>query len=555
MTQPKALILGALLLAAASAGQAADKAAPSPTKLHPDSWTSDGTVTVGGKPVAYQAVVGTLVVHPKGWEDDASLTEVEHPPAASESDAHAANAHAQADAQADATPPDHGAEASMSYVAYLAKDAAPGRRPITFVYNGGPGSSTIWLHMGAFGPRRVVTADDTGTPAAPYQLVNNDESLLDATDLVFVDAPGTGFGRFAGKDAKKAFWGIDEDGNAFANFVTAFLTRYGKWNAPKYLFGESYGTTRSAVLADILEQDKAINVNGVILLSQVLDFGLGPDDADTNPGEDMPYVLALPTYAATALYHHRLGASPPPLAQLLAEVEQFATHDYLQALQAGAALDAATREQVVAKLHDYTGLSPAYLERANLRVDGGEFEHELQADAEQTTGRLDTRFSGPVMDPMAKDADYDPQEAAIGSAYVSAFNDYVRRTLNYDGAHIYKDGIDVGKDWDFKHQPPGAKEPLDGTTPNVMPDLAAAMKFNPNLKVMLNAGYYDLATPFFEGLYEMRHLPMPRSLQANIELKQYSSGHMVYAHIQALRTLHDNVADFIRRTDHEEPVR
>ena len=154
------------------------------------------------------------------------------------------------------------------------------------------------------------------------------------------------------------------------------------------------------------------------------------------------------------------------------------------------------------------------------------------------------------MDPMAKDAAYDPQSAAIGSAYVSAFNDYVRRTLHYDGARIYKDGIDVGKDWDFKHQPPGAKEPLDGTTPNVMPDLAAAMKYDPNLKVMLNAGYYDLATPFFEGLYEMRHLPMPQSLQANIELKQYPSGHMVYAHIAALRTLHDNVADFIRRTDH-----
>ena len=544
-----ALVLGAVALAAASPSPPADKgAAPAPKPgLHPDSWTSTGTVSIGGKPVAYQAVVGTLIVHPKGWEDDdAGQSDADKPPAAASEET---GSHS-----AEASPPEHGAEASMSYVAYLATGATPGSRPVTFVFNGGPGSSTIWLHMGAFGPRRVVTADDSATPAAPYQLVNNDDSLLDVSDLVFVDAPGTGLGRFAGKDAKKAFWGIDEDGNAFADFVTSFLTRYRKWNAPKYLFGESYGTTRSAVLANILEQDKGINLNGVILLSQILDFQLSPDDADTNPGEDMPYVLALPTYAATALYHHRLGANPPPLDQLLPQVEQFATHDYLQALQAGATLDAAERDRIAAKLHDYTGLSVAYLERANLRVDGGEFEHELQADREQITGRLDTRFSGPVMDPMGKDADYDPQAAAISSAYVSAFNDYVRRVLHYDGAHLYKEEIDIGRDWDNRHQPPGAKQPLDGTTPNVMPDLAAAMKYDPNLKVMLNAGYYDLATPYFEGVYEMRHLPMPTHLQANIELKQYASGHMVYAHLDALRTLHDNVADFIRRTDRAGPA-
>ena len=427
--QATALILAAGLLLA-TAGHAADKGAASPPKpaLHPDSWTSDGTATIGGKPIAYQAVVGTLIVHPKGWEDDDALPEADHPPApgSEETGSHSAEAAA----------PEHGVEASMSYVAYLAKDAAPGRRPITFIYNGGPGSSTIWLHMGAFGPQRVVTADDSYTPAAPYQLVDNDESLLDATDLVFVDAPGTGLGRFVGKDAKKAFWGIDEDGNAFANFVTAFLTRYGKWNAPKYLFGESYGTTRSAVVANILEQDEGINLNGVILLSQVLNFELGPDDADNNPGQDMPYVLALPSYAATALYHHKLGANPPPLDQLLQEVEQFATHDYLQALQAGAALDTATRDAVASKLHDYTGLSLAYLKRANLRVDGGEFEHALQVDTEQTTGRLDTRFSGPVMDPMAKDPAYDPQAAAIAPACVPPLNDYARPPFRDDGVEV-----------------------------------------------------------------------------------------------------------------------
>ncbi len=541
-----ALLLG-LVLAASAPAHAADKPAAAPKPhLHADSWTSTGSVTVGGKPIAYQAVVGTLVVHPKGWEDDDGPLDGTDQPAIEPG-------NADADRSADEKPKDKDAEATMSYVAYFATGPASGTRPITFVYNGGPGSSTVWLHMGAFGPRRVVTADDRHTAAAPYGLVNNDDSLLDATDLVFVDAPGTGFGRFNDKDASKAFWGIDEDGNAFADFVTTFLTRYGKWNAPKYLFGESYGTTRSAVLANILEQSRGIDLNGVILLSQILNFDLSIDGAEGNPGIDMPYVLALPTYAATAWYHHKLPGTPPPLDQLLPAVEQFATHDYLEALDAGSTLDPATRDKIADQLHAYTGLPLDYLKRANLRVEGGAFEHELQIDDDATTGRLDTRFSGPTIDPLAKEAAYDPQSAAISSAYVSTFNDYVRRTLHYDGRRIYKPYVDGTEGhWDNKHQPPGADHPLDGMTPNVMPDLASAMSLDPDLKVMLNAGYFDLATPFYEGIYEMHHLPMAARLQANIELKQYASGHMVYAHVPALGELHDNVAGFIRRTSTTE---
>ena len=223
-------------------------------------------------------------------------------------------------------------------------------------------------------------------------------------------------------------------------------------------------------------------------------------------------------------------------------------NEYALALDAGSTLSAAERQTVVQKLHDYTGLPIDYIQRADLRINGGEFEKTLQDDKDTTTGRLDTRFSGPTMDPLSKEADYDPQSAAISSAYVSVFNDYVRKDLKFGEGKIFKPEIDLWKDWDWRHQPPGAPEPLSSTT-NVMPDLASALKYNPNLKIQLNGGFYDLATPYFEGVYEMHHLPIPAELQNNIEYKTYESGHMVYAHEASLKTLHDNVAAFIRKTD------
>ncbi len=527
-----ALLCTCVLLAAAAPppkapaeGAAADKADDSAAgAFKPVTKTSDGSVTIGGKRIDYQAIAGTLVVHPKGWDDVAKADKT--------------------DGDDDKAPT---AEASMFYVAYFAKGAPAEGRPITFLFNGGPGSSSVWLHMGAFGPRRVVTLDDQHTPAAPYQLVNNDESLLDASDLVFVDAPGTGFSRIAGKDKEKSFYGIDADAHAFAEFITRFLSHYNRWNSPRYLFGESYGTTRSAALSYVLESEYDLDLNGVILLSQILSFDMSVDGPETNPGIDEPYVVALPTYAATAWYHHKLGPKPPALQDLLSAVEHFAITDYALGLAQGAALPPAQRAVIVGKLHEYTGLPVAYIEKANLRIDGGEFEKTLQDDTGTTTGRLDTRFSGPTMDPLSKEADYDPQSAAISSAYVSTFNDYVRRVLHYGEGLAYKPEIDVFKWWDMQHQPPGANEKLPQSA-NVMPDLAAAMKMDPDLKVMLNAGYYDLATPYYEGIYEMRHLPIPQRLQANITFKQYESGHMVYAHQAALKALHDNVAAFIGGT-------
>ena len=493
---------------------------------------TDGQVTIGGVPIAYRAAAGTIIVHTKDWDDAARAFPPDELPQQKDDK--------EKDVDDDGKS---SAAASMFYVAYFKKGS--GERPLTFLFNGGPGSSSVWLHMGAFGPRRVVTRDGSHTPGAPYGLVNNDESLLDASDLVFIDAPGTGFGRLAGRDHDKAFWGVDQDAHAFADFITAFLSRYGRWNSPKYLFGESYGTTRAAVVANILETDMELDLNGIVLLSQSLNFDLSPDGPSTNPGIDLPYILALPTYAATAWYHHKIEGSHPDLPTFLHEVEQFASHDYMLSLGEGASLDPVKRDAIASKLHDYTGLSTDYIKRADLRIDGGEFEQNLLGE-EGTTGRLDTRFKGPSLDPLAKEAGYDPQSASISSAYVSAFNDYVRKTLKYGEGQVYRADIEP-KDWDLTHEPPGATEKLSQST-NVMPDLAAAMIYDPELRIQLNSGYFDLATPYYAGLYEMRHLPMPRRLQANIEYRQYQSGHMVYVHDEALKSLHDNVADFIDRT-------
>jgi carboxypeptidase C (cathepsin A) len=501
--------------------EAAKTETPKSQEFKPEQQTSKGSVTVGGNVINYDAYAGTLVVHPKGWDDVPQ--------------------------NADPDPKNRSAEASMFYVAYFKSDTKGAPRPVTFLYNGGPGSSTVWLHMGAFGPKRVVTADDTHTPAAPYPVVNNEYSLLDVSDLVFVDAPGTGFSRLSGKDKEKAFYGVDQDAQAFADFISQFLAKYGRWNSPKYLFGESYGTTRSAVLANILETERDVDFNGVILLSQILNFTLDSDVPEFNPGVDIAYQLVLPTFAASAWYHHKLPETHADLVPFLSEVEHFAMNDYALALEAGNSLAAEQRHAIAEKLHQYTGLPVAYIEKADLRINGGEFEKNLQDEGNLTTGRLDTRFSGPTFDPLSKEADYDPQSAAISSAYVSAFNDYVRKDLKFGENREYKPEAEVFKWWSFAHQAPGVPFPFPGAT-NVMLDLAVAMKYNPTLKVLLNAGYFDLATPFYQGIYEMQHLPIPADLQKNIEFKFYESGHMVYAHEASLKAIHDNVAAFILKS-------
>jgi len=497
--------------------------------------TTTGSVDVGGQHILYNAIAGTITV---GGSDaqDAQLGYDGKPIPGS-----------QLAMEAPKEPKDEPPTARMSYFAYFKKDAKPEERPVTFFYNGGPGSSTVWLHMGSLGPKHVVTDTDQHLPAAPYKLTDNPESLLDVSDLVFIDMPGTGFGRLLGKDSEKAFWGIDEDANAFARFIQRFITKYSRWNSPKFIFGESYGTTRSSVLVDILENNKSFDINGVILLSQIFNFTTDVDaPASANPGVDLAYVLALPTYAATGWYHKKLTNQPAALEPFLKEVEDFAMGPYMHALALGTDITDSERQSVAEKLRDYTGIPVALWIKANLRLSGGQFEKNLQDADNLTTGRLDTRFSGPSLNNLSEGADYDPQSSAISSAYVSLFNDYVRKDLKYgEGQTFLPQALFGSAPWDFKHN----GNPI---LVNVANDLAEAMKTNPRLRVMVNGGYYDLATPFFAAQYEEKHLPIPQSLAKNIEYDWYESGHMVYVRDSSLKQLHDRVAAFITKTQSEK---
>jgi carboxypeptidase C (cathepsin A) len=466
----------------------------------PQKSLTHGSVTVEGKRISYDATTGTLIL--KNKEDSPTI--------------------------------------SMSYVYYMKSDDDPSNRPITFIYNGGPGSATIWLHMGAWGPQRVYL-NDTSRTKPPYKTVNNDYSLLDASDLVFIDAPGTGFGevitkKMGGAGEGKDFFGIDQDGRAFADFITQFITDFNRWSSPKYLFGESYGTFRSAVVSNLL-QDQGVGLNGVILLSQLLTYENMSDAANEHPGNDKPFELALPSFAATAWYHHKLPNQPAQLEPFLKEVEHFALNDYAVALNKGASLDSVSFDQMAEKLHQYTGLPAEYVRKANLRVSGPQFEQALLGKEDQITGRLDSRFAGDAIDPLSEYAQYDPMDSYIDAAFTAAFNNYVRTELKFGKGMKYKTSGDVHP-WDFK------RKGFLGF-PNVMNDLAHAMVYNPDLKVMLNMGYFDLGTPYFEGIYEMKHLPMPKALQKNIEYDFYNSGHMVYLHPESLKQLHDNVVRFI----------
>jgi len=513
----------------AAPAAAATKPAGPNRIFQPSEVTSTGSVTIGGKALAYQAVAGTLVVHGPGWDDVAWREQAAAP---------------SPDKDKDGLP----AEAAMFYTAYF-KQGGGASRPVIFLYNGGPGSATLWLHMGAFGPRRVVVREDGHTPPAPYPMVSNAFSLLDVADLVFIDAPGAGFSRIASKDKEKAFWGVDADGHAFTRFIQQFLGKYGRWNSPKYLFGESYGTTRSAVLANELASAASIDLNGVILLSTIMNFDLSPDSPGYNPGVDTAYLTALPTYAATAWYHNRLpGTRPAALEPFLREVEHFALTDYAAALQQGGRLDPAERQRIAEKLASYTGLPADYIAKSDLRITGGQFSQQLQLPGGLTTGRIDTRFSGPALDPLSKEAEYDPMISAVGSAYVAAWNDYARGTLRYPAEDGFKIFAPVFPAWNMAHKAPGMPMAMSGQNTNVMLDLANAMKQNPNLKVLNTGGYFDLATPYFEGVFEMEHLPIPASLRGNIEYKYFPSGHMVYLNEASLQGLHDVVADFVRRT-------
>jgi carboxypeptidase C (cathepsin A) len=506
------------------------------TVAPPDS-TTQGSVTIGGQAIAYTAVAGTITV---GATDEQDATLAFDGSILPGSGVKPVTDPAQA-------PP----TARIFYVAYFKKDESDTtHRPVMFIYNGGPGSATMWLHMGTFGPKRIELPDTDHQEGAPYSIVNNQNSLLDTSDLVFIDAPGTGFSRTYGRDRGKAFYGIDADGQAFNHFIRKFLTKYGRWNSPKYIFGESYGTPRSAVLSADLN---GVDLNGIILLSQILSFDNSIDAPDVNPGVDQAYALALPTYAATAWYYHKLPNAPASLHPFLEDVEKYALTDYMEALLQGSELSDADKQAVAEKLHNYTGLPAEYWVRANLRVKGGEFSKELKLDDDISIGRLDTRYQGPNADPLSESTEYDPQSDAITSGWLTAINDYLRKDLKYGMQETYFPSGRMGGDfsWSMEHRAPGFGRFGGGDWggPNVMPDLAYRMKMNPKMKVLLAGGYFDLATPFFEGMYEMHHLPMPNSLQKNISYHYFEAGHMIYANPTALKEFRGAVKSFIESTE------
>ncbi|HET6895060.1 MAG TPA: hypothetical protein VFH72_06730 [Candidatus Baltobacteraceae bacterium] len=414
--------------------------------------------------------------------------------------------------------------ARMFYVAYTKDGADLGKRPVTFFYNGGPGSSTIWLRMASYGPVRVNVTNGAATPPAPYQLVDNHDSILDKTDEVFVDAPNTGYSRVIGYGDPKDFMGVDQDGRAFTQFIERYLTQFNRWNSPKFLFGESYGTTRDAVLVNML-QDANVQINGVVFQSSILNFGLtGLGGFDPIGGGDWAYVLYLPSEAATAWYHHRIPGQRGSLSSFLSVVQAFAGGEYLHALEAGDTLDAPTRADVIRKLHNYLGLSESYISSAHMRIPYYVFEKQLLRDKNIVVGRYDSRYALYDVDRLGDYPNYDPSDVGMNSAVVSTWNQYIREQLHYNTNLQYRPtsyGPLLGARWDMHHN--GQDPPA-----NVVPDLAQAMSQNPHLQIFSANGYYDFATPYFATWYTLNHMDIAPALQKNILFRSYESGHMIY---------------------------
>jgi carboxypeptidase C (cathepsin A) len=426
-------------------------------------------------------------------------------------------------------------------VAYTRSDVRdPSTRPISFLYNGGPGSATMWLHMGAFGPKRVWTVNGEFTPPAPYKLVDNAESLLDKTDLVFIDAMGTGYSRAAGKAQEDNFYGIDEDAAAFAQFIVTYISRNNRWNSPKFLIGESYGTFRSAVLGNVLQQRYSVHLNGICLISSVLDLST----LTFAPGDDRAYEYYLPSYAAVAWYFKVVKNRPASLEPFLDEARQYAMGEYAAALAKGAKLPAAEKASVAKRLSGFTGLSEDYLLKANLRVNLGQFNAELMRSRGMTAGRIDGRFAGYTFDLLTESAESDPEGPAVGGAFTALINQYNHEELKFGQDRPYRN-TKLGGGWRWTWS--GAYQGGFPAAPNSQEALAQAMITNPKMLVQVENGYYDMATPFFATEFTMTHLGLPADLQKNIKLDYYNAGHMMYLQDDDRKNLHDNVAAFIER--------
>lgn len=434
--------------------------------------------------------------------------------------------------------------AFFGYTAYTKdgnNDAS--KRPITFSYNGGPGSSSIWLHMGVMGPKRIVVNDPYDNPPPPYKVEDNQFSILDISDVVMIDPVGTGLSKAIGKAKNKDFWGVDGDIHSVSAFIKQYITENNRWNSPKYLLGESYGTMRSAGVADYLQEHMGIALNGVVLVSTVLDLRT----LTFQSGDDISYILHLPTYAAVAWYHNKIPNKPDSLEAFVQSARDFAGGEYVNALMKGDALTKQEKATIAEKMSQLTGLSTAYLLKANLRVSEPQFTQELLRDEHLTVGRLDSRYTGINQDLLSEFSRYDPQSSAISPAYTAAFTNYYYTELKVNKKLTYKTSAHSTKgfSWNWKHNRSGFG---DAATPNTAVDLADAMSKNPNLKILVLNGYYDLATPFYAVEYTFDHMGLEKKIKDNIEMKYFKAGHMMYINPESGKAFKKYVAAFINST-------
>lgn len=432
--------------------------------------------------------------------------------------------------------------ASIFYVAYTQDGADARTRPVTFFYNGGPGAATIWLHMGSFGPVRVVTQSPDASGPAPFTWVQNDSSLLDKSDLVFIDAPLCGYSRAVGKGTVKDFAGTDEDIRAFDRFIVRYITVNQRWNSPKFLFGESYGTTRSAGLVSALQRD-GVEFNGVVLLSSILNYNI------RNPGYDTEEVGYLPSFAAIGYYYKKVKATGT-MAEWVEQARQFARGPYAAALQQGDRLSPAEFDATAGKIASLTGLDVGYVKETKLRISAARFRKELLRNDERILGRYDARFTGWDPDAAGETPGSDPSDTGISGTFVGAFHDYIQKELKFMSQEpYYTSGPGINQAWNFKHRPPGTGRG-EQTTPDVAIDLADAMRKNPRLKVFSANGYFDLATPFFATEYDLNHMSLPANLISNVQYSYYPAGHMVYLNVDALKEMKADLAKFYSATVH-----
>jgi carboxypeptidase C (cathepsin A) len=426
-------------------------------------------------------------------------------------------------------------KASVFYVAYTKDDVTDlAKRPVTFTFNGGPGSASIWLHVGAFGPRRVEMGDAGALLGPPYKLVDNEYSMLDVTDLVFIDPVSTGYSRPAPGESPNQFHGIEEDVQSVGEFIRMYATRNKRWTSPKFLAGESYGTTRAAGLSGYLQDRYGMYLNGIMLISTILNF----QTAEFDRGNDLPYVLYLPTYTAIAWYHKKLPADlQGDLQKAIAESRAYAVSEYTDILAMGDDLPAAKRTEVAQKLSRLTGLSADYIDRSNLRIEIFRFDKELMRNERRTLGRLDGRFTGIDLDAAGAAPEYDPSMAAIIGPYTATFSDYVRGDLKFESDLPYEFLTGRVRPWNY--------HPYENRYVNVAETLRSAMNRNPFLQVYVAKGYYDLATPFFAADYTMDHLGLDASLRGHLSGGYYEAGHMMYVHVPSLAKLSKDLKGFI----------